>query len=114
MYAMNDFGRRQCRLCVIANLSAGYDVDVAAGGGPVKGQIGKDLAGGRMIGKEKPIDEDQFPHCGLRETALSAAAGDGDMSGLRTLRPTTKPSRSTVPCCFIAAPHGLKRRYFII
>jgi hypothetical protein len=44
-------------LGIVVDLCAGDDMDVASGGGQVTGEVGEDLTGCRMVGKEKSFDE---------------------------------------------------------
>jgi len=62
VHAVDDFLIRQGCPGIIVDLPRRDDVHLAAGIGQVKCEIGKNLAGGRMVGKEKPVDEDQSRH----------------------------------------------------
>ena len=73
MHTIDDFAHGQRRLGIVVELCAGDDMHVASCAGQVIGEVGEDLAGCRMVGKEKSIDENQSRH---RRSALYGECRD--------------------------------------
>jgi hypothetical protein len=70
-HAIDRFAR-QCGIRLVIDLPGCDDVHFVSCRGQVKRQIGQNLAGGRMIGKELAVNEDQSRHRDWQRPVASA------------------------------------------